>query len=332
MKKKLIFTIIQKEDQSTLFTWCSTVGIEALRRGWDVLVVVPKECSVQWVPKGIQLLRAPILHESCIEKWIVKEDYTLYEFVPCHKTSLGEAPSTLIYTVCGRTKDFFACTRMLLHSFRAFHPDTWYDLAVLSDLDCRDLCKEYKAHYIQLPPLKSIYEASAAKLSLYTYFNTDSYTRILYLDSDILLRGDIKDALLEIKEDGIFHVVQEGYLQHSNYCGTTEKPFQNLKISKMDPGFSAGVIAWWNGPRSRTLLEEIESISEEGEGCLEQPWLNRVLWEQKCASTSLLQGLVTNRPEKLSNTICHFNGSIGDGKTKTERMLAFLATCNQTNV
>jgi hypothetical protein len=324
--KKLLYTIVFQGQEATAAEWIVTIGRQAVREGWEVLLVAQKSAGPIEVPSGIQFLKTSICHPSCISTWVCSEEYTYFQYSEVTERFLAPPAKILVYTVAGRTPEFLPCVRLLFHSFRAFHPGAWYDLALITDLDCQELCTEYMIHRIQTPPMNTAYEASATKLNLYTLFDTSQYEAILYLDSDILLRGSLRDVLegAMSEEDGIFHLVQEGLLSNSNYCGTTGAAFAGLTISKTDPGYSAGLFAWRNGPKSRALLEAMRSISKPGEGCLEQPYVNRILWETKAARTTLLQTLVSSKPEILANVINHFCGSIGDGRTKSQRMLAFL--------
>lgn len=233
-----------------------------------------------------------------------------------------------VYTCAGCSKEYPTLAAMMFDSIRRWEPEGNWDFGIITEsrwLADISGCLP-PGTQISLTDMPTPYAAAVPKLSPAAHFNLAGYERILFLDADILV-GALLDALSAVDKPGRIYIFREGKMASPNYKGTDWKAlWPKGQPEREAPGFSSGAFAFVNCPESLSVLEEAARLCVPGQGCLEQPALNRVLYERKAAEWELFSKILTVRP-KATNPypINHFCGGIGCGPSKYFQMKQFLA-------
>jgi lipopolysaccharide biosynthesis glycosyltransferase len=158
----------------------------------------------------------------------------------------------------------------------------------------------------------------------------DDYTKILYLDTDVLVLNDIKRVFAFDLED-VLYVVRGGDIS-SEYCG------KNLfDLSKYDPktkGFNSGVLLFKNCEKIKSLFADILEHIQETERTIgfgshvDQQFFNyHAITKHMLSNEDKLQNIVVHSQHNFRqgiHSVCHFAGSFGSDAMKIKNMQEFL--------
>ena len=180
---------------------------------------------------------------------------------------------------------------------------------------------------------KTVLDAGSSRLHIFEYPHINLYDKILYLDTDIIIQGDIT-TLLNKKIDDLIYALPEGNIGREIWGGTL---FDHSTINPAMCGISTGILLFKNSNKVRKIfqdtLQHIENAKRENKGmplCLEQPFLN--VHALNARETTLLvkyAGIyqdVSPVPHysPIDISICHFAWPTGDANHKRKRMMAQL--------
>uniref|UniRef100_A0A6C0K9N4 Glycosyltransferase 2-like domain-containing protein n=1 Tax=viral metagenome TaxID=1070528 RepID=A0A6C0K9N4_9ZZZZ len=245
----------------------------------------------------------------------------------------------LVYFCVFFKEDYIQLLKLLLTSLIYFSKTDGIDFLVFTSEDFKSKI-EILGHQIGLSiqfhfmECNSTHEASSSKLRIFDYPSIDSYETILYLDTDIIIQGDITQ-ILNNRLDDLVYAIPEGRIGHEFWGGTL------FNLDTVDPnteGMNAGVILFKNSETTckifKAALDHIETTKRDGKVvplCLEQPFLNFHAYS-KCNKT-LLQKYVALYKDKppaphslpTDISICHFAWPLGDTYHKMRRMASHLS-------
>ena len=228
--------------------------------------------------------------------------------------------------------------KMLLTSLVLFSRTDGIDFLVLTSSDFKKDIEDIgtllgisiKIHCMEC---NSVHEASSAKLRVFDYTPINTYEKVLYLDTDILIQGDITRVFEEALED-LIYALPEGTLGHEFWGGTL---FDLSTINPIWSGLNAGILLFRPIEKFSKIfkdaLEHIESMKREEKPlplCLEQPFLNFHGFNQNDTTLLLkyarLYDDAAPKPHYSPTgiSICHFAWPLGVASHKYERMLAHL--------
>ena len=100
----------------------------------------------------------------------------------------------LVYFSVFYNPDYFRLASLLLKSMRLYSSTDQFDLLLLTSPDFRDQAEALsnilplRIHYI---PLTTIFQAACARLRIFSYPEVSQYAKILYLDTDIIIKKDL---------------------------------------------------------------------------------------------------------------------------------------------
>jgi lipopolysaccharide biosynthesis glycosyltransferase len=174
---------------------------------------------------------------------------------------------------------------------------------------------------------KSVLHASASKLLFTKWSDIGKYRKILFLDTDVLLVGDLKKIFSLPIEDGKIYAKKEGYIGHPYWGG--DRFFDFNIFDKDAPAFNCGVMLFYNGPKTVKMIDNIISNilkSTNMPECAEQPFIVYEFFKNEGYDISLLNTMIEMNPKNICPLVIiyHFNGGVGNSYIKMEKMINFL--------
>jgi predicted O-methyltransferase YrrM len=175
----------------------------------------------------------------------------------------------------------------------------------------------------------NIDKACKARLDLFKFESISMYEKILYLDTDILIKDDINKVFDVCKED-ILYVLEEGTIDNSyvDYWGNIlfgdEINNYNDKTA-----FTSGILLFNNCEKLKALFRKInEDIIERPYqfSCYDQPYIIYNAFKYNLHNNKILKSLVVNCNYNIHSdkVIHHFPGGPGCYHNKIEKMSVFL--------
>jgi len=189
-------------------------------------------------------------------------------------------------------------------------------------------------HYYILN-LHTLFEAGCARLNIFQYEHVNKYDRILYLDTDILINGDLTILFNRDISSDMIYALEEGTLHCKKYG--THWGSQFFDLTKVDPqqtAFTSGILLFRRSATIQALFATIQShIAEYVRGnnpiplCLDQPFIVFHAISQNKYDNQLLKAYAENNPYGVhpNKLIYHFPGGKGPGDytSKHQKMTLF---------
>ena len=174
----------------------------------------------------------------------------------------------------------------------------------------------------------NIDKACKARLNLFNLSATSNYKKILYLDTDILVKDDL-DKVFEVCEKDILYVLEEGNIDDDrDYYGKTL--FRDEICNYSDKtGFTSGILLFNNCDRISELFNEInrDIVNRPFRfACYDQPYIIYNAFKHNLYDNKILKSLVVNGDHNIhsNKVIHHFPGGAGNYGHKIESMTTFL--------
>lgn len=173
-------------------------------------------------------------------------------------------------------------------------------------------------------------KAAKARLDLFNIPIVDHYSKILYLDTDILIRRSLQPVFDMIQDTSIplLYTVQEGSIDHpSDFWG---KSLFGKDIEKYTnrSAFSSGILLFPNHPLIKKLFEEIKChiIENKNAGFYDQPYFVYHAFKNQMYNNQILKeyGVNGNHDIDTKKTILHFCGGVGKFQHKLASMNQFM--------
>jgi lipopolysaccharide biosynthesis glycosyltransferase len=183
----------------------------------------------------------------------------------------------------------------------------------------------------------SLFESASCRLNIFYYKNINKYSKILYLDTDILINGNINNIFNLSIEDDKLYTVESGNTSHEFFGSFL------FDSNESKPAFSTSVLFFKNSPIIKTLFDTINThinndiyvLRKMIPTCLEQPYVvyNSII--QNKYNNVLLNPYVVNY-DLINNShliqsgviVYHFAGVPGHYMYKYPKMVAFLDKIN----
>jgi len=172
----------------------------------------------------------------------------------------------------------------------------------------------------------NIEKACKARLDIFNLSSITNYNKILYLDTDILVKDDINKVFDVCKED-ILYTLEEGNIDH-DFWGKTlfgnEINNYNDKIA-----FTSGILLFNNCEKIKDLFNKInEDIVKRPYyfDCHDQPYIVYNAFKYNLYNNKTLKSLVVNNDNNIHSdkVIHHFPGGPGVYQHKIDAMTIFL--------
>lgn len=177
-------------------------------------------------------------------------------------------------------------------------------------------------------PCSGIFDAACARLHIFDWPEIDQYEKILYLDTDIVIRRDVS-PIFSFPIDKLYGIAS-GTLVSKNFGGQF---FDFSRIEASTRGMNSGTLLFPPSPAIKDLFQRILKHTTEFKGnppyALDQPFINYHAFMAGLVDTVALVPYVSLYEDMLEvrNTetasICHFSYPIGNFEHKYTRMSKF---------
>jgi lipopolysaccharide biosynthesis glycosyltransferase len=180
----------------------------------------------------------------------------------------------------------------------------------------------------------NIEKACKARLNLFNLASVKKYNKILYLDTDIIIKGDI-NKIFDICKENILYVLEEGEIDSdTDYWGKTLFSDQinnyNNKIA-----FTSGILLFKNCKELNNLFNKINENMIENPynfSCHDQPYIIYNAFKYNLYNNQILKSFAVNYDFNIfsDKIIHHFPGGPGDYGHKINAMNTFLNNIKQS--
>lgn len=182
---------------------------------------------------------------------------------------------------------------------------------------------------IQTITITNIYMALSARFNIFEYEKINNYNKILYIDTDILITGNLKTIFNLFLENKIY-ALSEGKIGDDHHG---KEFFDFSKIDKNTSGFTSGILLFNNCLDIKNLFNNIsENIKSNVEkngikpSAFDQAFLNYHAIKDNKYNNTLLNNYTVNNPDKFNYkyVLCHFPGGVGNFSNKFDKMSHYL--------
>ena len=242
----------------------------------------------------------------------------------------------LVYCCVFYNRDYLKLLELLLVSIKLYSSDT-FDILVLTNPDfqlqidelSKTLDLKIKTMHINIT---TIFQAACARLRIFDYPGLSEYKNLLYLDTDIIIKGDLT-PLLEVELEERLYGIQEAIIGMPNFG----KQFFNAETDFSIMGINSGTLLFKNCLTMRDLFSRIRGhiaaftdSSQPTPYALDQPFINYHAIKDGLYDNNALNPYVSlyENADTVTNyatsVICHFSFPIGNFAHKYYRMKQFL--------
>jgi lipopolysaccharide biosynthesis glycosyltransferase len=244
----------------------------------------------------------------------------------------------LVYACVFYNKDYTELLRLLIASTKFYSSLKGITFLVLTSKEIepaiQDLAKSYEFPILTKTfDYTTIFQAACARLSIFDYEEIGSYEKILYLDTDILIKGSLT-TLFDLPLENKLYGLESGFTDSINFGVQFFHP--PIKTS----GINSGTLLFPNSPIIQSLFQRIrghvETYTKSGSAppySLDQPFINYHAIKDGLYDNQILKPYVAlfegeGAPENENTAIvCHFSFPIGNFGHKCNRMKAYLNKC-----
>jgi tetratricopeptide (TPR) repeat protein len=249
-----------------------------------------------------------------------------------------ELKKNLVYLGVFFNKDYLELLKALLISVKLFSPaaldsvnflimtsrDFAADIQQISD----DVGIPLNLMFLDTSRLKG---AAFARLYIFEYDRIMSYEKILYLDTDIIIQGNLMNVFSEQLEDKLY-AMKEGTIEHEIHGGHW---FDFSMIDKNTVGLNSGILLFKATETMKAIftetiahVDELRAAGKPMPSCEDQAFINYHFIKADKYDNRLMEkyGLIycidppppPSAPTEI--VICHFVWPIGNAKHKIGRM------------
>jgi len=175
-----------------------------------------------------------------------------------------------------------------------------------------------------------IEKACKSKLDLFKLKDVSKYKKILYLDTDILVKDDLNKVFKVCKKDILYTLEQGKIDDKQDFWGYTLFSEENvLDKYKGQSAFTTGILLFNNCKSISDLFERILQYIKKVNisfQTFDQPYIVYYSFISELYDNQILKSLVVNNDENIHNNkvICHFPGNPGYPNRKLVVISEFL--------
>jgi len=243
----------------------------------------------------------------------------------------------LLYCCVLYNKDYFKLLTLLLKSMRMFSQHTAFDILIITQSEFLPIVDELEQTlnfklFTFCIPCTTIFQAACARLSIFNYPDIHNYDKLLYLDTDIIIKQDIT-PIFDLTIDNLLYGIESGNIGSPSFG---IQFFNFATISKSVTGINSGTLFFKKCEPVQSLFSRIcnhiDLHTKAGHPipyCMDQPFINFHAIKDKLYDNQLLNpyislfednDIVTNYK---TSSICHFSFPIGNFGHKYNRMSKF---------
>jgi len=183
----------------------------------------------------------------------------------------------------------------------------------------------------------SIEKACKARLDLFDLLVTTTYNKILYLDTDIIVKGDLNLIFDVCVEDKLYALEEGSIFDGSDFWGKTlflNAGDLDVYTNKSNAtAFSSGILLFHNSDKMKYFFSDVKQdmIARPLKFyCQDQPYVVYNAFKYGLYDNQQLKPFVVNNDYDVysSKIIHHFPGDPGMHQNKMTHMLRFLSGLN----
>jgi lipopolysaccharide biosynthesis glycosyltransferase len=169
-----------------------------------------------------------------------------------------------------------------------------------------------------------IESACKSRVHLFKLSSINNYEKILYLDTDVIVKSDI-NRVFDVCKDDVLYTLEEGSIDvEGDYWGNSL--FGNEIHNYVDKSaFTSGILLFKNCENIKMLFQKIiEDMANRPYyfQCYDQPYIVYNAFKYNLYNNKILKRLAVNNNENIDNdfSIHHFPGGPGEPEHKLTKM------------
>ena len=248
----------------------------------------------------------------------------------------------LVYYAIGYNEKYISLLDISIKSLMIYSS---VDILVICDASLLPMCKEVlpeRVLYMTTPDSLTIESSAMQKLNIFDYENINSYDRVLFLDSDIIVHTSLEPFFNGVRRPGILYVYteREEQYEHKNLCFSllnyTSKDFLMFTLNKVMV-FNTGCFLFVRCPAMKFHFDEIRKMikTHKGPFFYEQSFMNVYFNKLNATDRTVLTKLNYRMGawyyRHYKGFIAHFSSIPGNVITKLECMKEYYSKQLLTN-
>jgi len=171
-------------------------------------------------------------------------------------------------------------------------------------------------------------KACKARLDLFNLHSIINYNKILYLDTDIVVKDDV-NKVFDVCTEDILYVLEEGVINEWHDSHGRSLFADEIDNYEDKTAFTSGILLFNNCEKIKDLFNKInEDIIKRPYyfGCYDQPYIVYNAFKYNLYNNKILNSLAVNRDNNIHSdkVIHHFPGGPGVYQSKIDTMTIFL--------
>jgi glycosyltransferase involved in cell wall biosynthesis len=248
-----------------------------------------------------------------------------------------ERKPNILYFCVFYNRDYCRLARLLLTSMRLYSSTSTFDILIMTTEEFRKdlelVARELRIQIlIYTLPLKTVFEAACARLRVFDWEEIGAYKTALYLDTDILVKGDLEPLFDLVTEDKLY-AIESGTIASKSFG----VQFFEDTVDYSTTGFNSGTLLFRTSDKVRTLFANTWAQAMEHTAappyCMDQPFLNYQAIKEGLHDNQTLNPFVSLYEDnevvtnEATSVLCHFSYPIGNFAHKYQRMTAYFRKC-----
>ncbi len=172
----------------------------------------------------------------------------------------------------------------------------------------------------------NIDKACKARLDLFRLPSVSSYSKILYLDTDIIIVDEI-NKVFDVCDEDILYTLEEGEIDCKSDCWGKTLFGDEINNYSDKKAFTSGILLFNNCEKIKGLFNKInEDMVNRHHGFHDQPYIVYNSFKYNLYNNKILKSLAVNNYSNIRNNkvINHFPGGPGIYQRKIDLMTSFL--------
>jgi len=232
---------------------------------------------------------------------------------------IKKAFKNLLYMCVFCDTEYIKMTELLLTSIKIYSKLDNIDLLIFTSNEFKELIENISTNLnlsikISILNINSVHEAACSRLFIFDYLDINNYSKILYLDTDIIVQNNLNTIFnLEI-EDKLYGIGDEGQIKDEALGGTL---FNFEETDKTTIGINSGVLLFKNLPIIKSLFNDInlqiKSFRDNNKQlpiCYDQPFINYHAIKNNKYNINLLNDYICLTGSKLKPILPDQNSKI----------------------
>lgn len=243
----------------------------------------------------------------------------------------------LVYACVFYNEDYLKLLELLLASIKMYSSKDTFQILVLTSPEFKDRLNDFSSRIdlniqVMCVKLTSMFDAACARLRIFDYTDISKYENILYLDTDIIIKGDLAPIFSLATQDKLYGI-EQGTIASNNFG---KQFFKTSGVDFNTRGINSGTLLFKNCLAIRDLFSRIrghiDAFTDSGQPhpyTMDQPFINYHAIQGSIYDNTAMNPYVSlyEQGDAVANyttsVVCHFSFPIGNFAHKYGRMKAF---------